>query len=73
LKGKLEDVKFFWCVDHPPSISFFRRWPDTLDVSLQSMGHLSLCLLLCDMGADVDLKNAAKTTAAMLRRKKAGI
>jgi len=64
LEGQLEDVKFFLVRDHPVN----KLLSDGLTPLMfaASMGHLSLCLLLLRHGADVDLKNAAKQTAAML-------
>jgi len=79
LEGQLEDVKFFLTRGHPVNKPFgdgFSGDGSSGDRSFgagltplmlaASMGHLSLCLLLLRHGADVDLKNNNKQTAAML-------
>lgn len=64
LEGQLEDVKFFLVRGHPVNKPFGDGLTPLMLAA--SMGHLSLCLLLLRHGADVDLRNSAKQTAAML-------
>jgi len=74
LEGQLEDVKFFLSRGHPVNKPFGDGsfGDDASGEGLTplmlaaSMGHLSLCLLLLRHGADVDLRNNNKQTAAML-------
>lgn len=67
LEGQVEDVKFFLARGHPVD----KRDVEGLTPLMlaASIGHMSLCLLLLRHGADVELKNNQKQTAAMLAQR----